>query len=53
MGLSEQKRKEFNELLTIPKPKRGRPRIHPDRKAYRAAWMRDDRKRRAKAKEGE
>ena len=34
--------------LLAPKPKRGRPRIHPDRKAYRAQWQRE---KRAKQKE--
>lgn len=31
------------------KPQRGRPRIHPDRKAYQADWIRN---KRAKFKEG-
>jgi hypothetical protein len=37
---------------TIPKPNLGRPRIHPDRKAYRAAWMKDWRARKKASAEG-
>ncbi len=35
----------------IPKPKRGRPKIHPDRKAYKAAKEREYRRRRAVQKQ--
>lgn len=33
------------ETAPIQKRPRGRPRIHPDRKAYKAQWERDKRKR--------
>lgn len=36
----------------IPKPNLGRPRIHQDRKAYRAAWMKDWRARKKASAEG-